>query len=63
VNFAKVSTWVVALAWTVIYAAGRLAAHRVPDPGALVVPPLLWVALLQIDATFGAARSSLRRGS
>ncbi|MEV0720738.1 hypothetical protein, partial [Asanoa sp. NPDC050611] len=63
-RFARVSTWMVALAWTVFYAAANAFAHRLPDLATavvqLAVPPLLWVALLQIGSTVLTARPALR---
>ena len=65
-RLAVVTTWVVVLAWVVFYAVAVVTADQPPGPvtaaAQLVVPPLLWVALLQLaSAAELAARQVLRR--
>ena len=60
-----VTTWVVVVAWVAFYAVAVASADRRPGPltavAQLVVPLLLWVALLQIGSAAGlAARLVLR---
>ena len=64
-RLATVITWVVVVAWVVFYAVALATADQLPGPVTavvqLVVPPLLWVALLQIgSAAELAARLVLR---
>lgn len=64
-RFATVITWVVVVTWVVIYSVALASADQPPGPVTavvqLVVPPLLWVALLQIgSAAKLAARLVLR---
>ncbi|HEU4422967.1 MAG TPA: hypothetical protein VFR67_10595 [Pilimelia sp.] len=64
-RLATVTTWVGAVAWVVFYAVALTTADQLPGPvtvvAQLVVPPLLWVALLQIgSAAEFAARLVLR---
>ncbi len=58
-RLATVTTWVVVVAWVVFYAVALATADELPGPvtavAQLVVPPLLWVALLQIVSTAGLA--------
>jgi hypothetical protein len=59
-SLATFTTWVVVVAWVMFYLVALANTDRLPGPmtavAQLVVPPLLWVALLQIvsAATLGA---------
>lgn len=65
-RLAVVTTWMVVLAWVVFDVVAVVTADQPPGPvtavAQLVVPPLLWVALLQLaSAAELAARQVLRR--
>jgi hypothetical protein len=64
-GLATVITRVVVVGWVVFYAVAQATADQRPGPATavaqLVVPPLLWVALLQIGSAGVAGRLVLRR--
>jgi len=61
----RVITWIVVVAWVVFYAVTLANADHLPGPVTavvqLVVPPLLWVALLRIGSSVRFAAGFVRR--
>ncbi len=63
-RLATVTTWIVVVAWVVFYAVALATSDHRPGPvtavAQLVVPPLLWVALLQIGSSVEFAARLVR---